>query len=71
MYGLLHAGLLAQQFLEQQLESQGYSQSSFTPVFWKQNWIPITFTLLVKNFRVKYIGKQHAKKVIEVLKEHC
>ena len=31
---------------------------------------PINFTLLVDNFRVKYVGKEHADHLINALKQH-
>ena len=49
----------------------GYVEIRFTPGFWKHKWIPIEFTLVVDDFRVKYIGKQHTNYLIEVLKKHC
>ncbi len=31
-----------------------------TPGLWRHETRPITFSLVVDNFRVKYVGKQHA-----------
>ena len=38
--------------------------------YWKHEWRPISFTLVVDNFGVKYIGKEHAMHLIKTLKEH-
>ena len=70
MYGLPQAGLLAQILLEERLKKHGYEQSKITPVFWKHKGRPICFTLVVDDFGVKYVGKEHARHLISVLKEH-
>ena len=70
MYGLPQAGILAQQLLEKQLNNKGYSQDILFPGLWTHYWRPITFTLCVDDFGVKYVGKQHADHLIAVLKEH-
>ena len=69
MYGLPQAGLLAQELLEQRLQKQGYTQSKVTPDFWAHAWRPISFTLVVDDFGVKYVGKEHADHLVRVLKE--
>ena len=71
MYGLPQAGILAQQILEKQLNSKGYSQDSLVPGLWTHSWRPITFTLCVNDFGVKYVGKQHTYHLIAILVEHC
>ena len=68
MYGLPHTGILAQKPLEKQLNDADYYQSDLTPGFWKHKWRPISFTLIVDDFGVKYVGEQHANHLIEVLK---
>ena len=70
MYGLPQAGLLAQELLEQRLQKQGYTQSKVTPGFWTHAWRPISLTLVVDNFGIKYVGKEHADHVVRVLKEN-
>ncbi len=39
------------------------------PGYWKHKWRPISITLIVDNFGVKYIGKKHVLHLIKVLKE--
>ena len=60
MYGLLQAGLLANKLLEKRLNINGYFQSKLVPGLWKHEWRPIQFTLVVDDFGVKYVGKEHA-----------
>jgi hypothetical protein len=69
MYGLPQAGLLAQEQLITRLNKAGYTQSKVTPGFWKHAWRPISFTLVVDDFGVKYVGKEHAEHLISVLKQ--
>ena len=68
MYRLPQEGLLAQILLEELLKNHGYEQSKLTPVFWKHKWRPIFFTLVVDNFGVKYVGKEHARHLVSLLK---
>jgi hypothetical protein len=70
MYGLPQAGILAQELLEKRLNQHGYFQSHIVPGFWKHADRPISFTLVVDDFGIKYVGKQHAQHLISVLKEH-
>ena len=60
MYGLPQAGLLANELLEKRLNENGYRQSKLVPGLWKHDWRPIQFTLVVDDFGVKYVGKEHA-----------
>jgi hypothetical protein len=60
MYGLKQAGLLAKQSLQTRLEPFGYYPTRHTPSLWLHNTRPISFTLVVDDFAVKYVGKQHA-----------
>jgi hypothetical protein len=52
MYGLPQAGIIAQQFLEEHLEKNSYCQSKTTPGLWTHNTRPISFSLIVDDFRV-------------------
>ena len=70
MYGLPYAGIIAQKLLIERLEKHGYAQSDKTPGFWTHKWRPISFTLIVDDFGVKYVGKEHANHLISVLEEH-
>jgi hypothetical protein len=70
MYGLPQAGIIAKELLEERLLKAGYQQSKITPGYLKHDWRPISFTLIVDNFGVKYIGKEHVHHLIQTLKEH-
>jgi hypothetical protein len=60
MYGLKQAGLLANQLLQSRLAPFGYYPARHTPGSWLYKTWPISFSLIVDDFAVKYVGKQHA-----------
>jgi hypothetical protein len=60
MYGLKQAGLLANQLLKTRLAPFGYYPARHTPGLWLHKTRPISFLLIVDDFTVKYVGKQHA-----------
>ena len=70
MYGLPHAGIIAQELLTERLEAAGYYQSDKTPGFWRHQTRPICFTLIVDDFGVKYVGKEHVQHLIDTLKQY-
>jgi hypothetical protein len=70
MYGLPQAGLLANKLLEICLNKHGYRQSKLVPGLWKHNTRPIQFTLVVDDFGIKYVGKEHAQHLKNALEEH-
>jgi hypothetical protein len=57
MYGLKQAGLLANQLLQQRLEPYGYYPARHTPGLWLHKTKPISFTLIVDDFAVKYVSQ--------------
>jgi hypothetical protein len=60
MYELKHAGLLANQLLQTRLAPFGYYPARHTPGLWLHKTWSISFSLVVDDFAVKYVGKQHA-----------
>jgi hypothetical protein len=70
MYGLPQAGVIAQELLEECLCAAGYSQSKLRPGYWKHEWRPIRFTLVMDDFSIKYIGKEHVMHLIKTLMKH-
>jgi hypothetical protein len=70
MYGLLQAGILAQELLKKCLNKHGYQQSPITPGLWCHDFRPISFTLCVDNFGIKYVGRKHAEHLATILNEH-
>ena len=70
MYRLPQIGILAQTLLETRLNAHCYHQSKITPGMWTHEWRPICFTLIVDDFRVKYVGKEHADHIFKCIKEN-
>ena len=69
MYGLPQAGIIAQELLQERLLKAGYRQSKVTPGYWKHDWRPISFTLVVDDFGVKYINETDVNHLIQALKQ--
>jgi hypothetical protein len=61
MYGLKQARLLSNQLLQTRLTPLGYYPARHIPGLWLHTTRPISFTLIVDDFAVKYVGKQHAE----------
>jgi hypothetical protein len=70
MYGLPQAGIIAQQLLKERLQKHGYCQSQTTPGLWKHNTHPISFTLVVDGFGVKYVGKENAQHLLDTVRHY-
>ncbi len=69
MYGLPQAGIIAQDLLTKRLHKAGYQQSKISPGYWCHDWCPISFTLVIENFGVKYINKEDVEHLASVLKQ--
>jgi hypothetical protein len=61
MYGLKQAGLLTNELLQTPVAPFGYYPARHTPGLWLYKTWPVSSTLVVDDFTVKYIGKQHAE----------
>jgi hypothetical protein len=70
MYGLPQEGLLANELLEKRLNKRGYFQSKLIPGLWKHEWRPVQFTLVVDDFGIKYVGKEHALHLKTMLEDN-
>ena len=58
-YSLPHAGILAQELLEGRLNKHRYYQSTKMLGYWRHETKPISFTLIIDDFGVKYVGEEH------------
>lgn len=67
MYGLPQSGKLANDRLCRHLAAHGYHQSKHTPGLFHHVTRPITFTLVVDDFGIKYVGKEHAQHLIDTI----
>ena len=69
MYGLLHVGRLENDSLTKLLAPKGYLQWTHTPGLWRHKWRLILFSLVVDDFGVKNVGKEHADHLISAIRE--
>jgi hypothetical protein len=67
VWGLPQAGIHVNKLVQKQLAPPGYYESINTPGLWKHEWHSITFTLVVDDFCVKYVGKEHANYLVECI----
>jgi len=68
VWGLPQAGILANKLLRKRLKPHGYYECINTPGLWQHATRPITFSLVVDDFGVKYVGKEHVDHLISCLK---
>jgi hypothetical protein len=68
VWGLPQAGILANKKLKQKLAPFEYRECIDTPGLWKHESRPLTFTLVVDDFGVKYEKKEDAEHLIASIK---
>jgi hypothetical protein len=69
MYGLPQADRLANDLLVKRLAPHGYDPVPHTHGLWRHDTRPVTFTLVVDEFGIKYIGKENADHLLNALKQ--
>ena len=69
MPGLKQAGRIANDRLQTHLAKYDYAPVARTPSLWKHATRPVTFSLVVDDFGVKYVGKHHADHLIHALQQ--
>ena len=52
------------------MNTHGYSQSKAVPGLWTHKSRPISFILVLNDFGVKYVGKEHEMHLINILKQN-
>ena len=70
MYGLPQAGFIAQELLADHLRQHGYMQSKRTPGLWLHETRPIQFSLVIDDFRVKYVRKENALHLLNTIQKY-
>ena len=68
MPGLKQAGRIANDRLTIQLAKLGYRPVPITPSLWTHDTRPVDFSLVVDDFGVKYVGKEHAMHLLTALR---
>ena len=69
MPGLKQARLIDNDRLTRHLAKFGYTPSSKTPALWKHSTRNISFSLVVDDSGVKYVGKDNSDHLISALRE--
>jgi hypothetical protein len=69
VWGLPQAGILANKLLKKHLAPHGYFECKQMPGLWKHVTCPISFTLVVDNFGVKYMRQEDINHLIMCIKE--
>ena len=67
--GLPQAGILVNKLLLKRILPHGYYECKHTSGLWRHLTRPISFTLVVDDFGVKYVGKEHIDHLIKCIKE--
>jgi hypothetical protein len=69
MWGIPQAGILTNKLLKKCLAPYGYLKCKQTPGLWKHETCPISFTLIVDNFGMKYSREEDITHLIKCIKE--
>jgi hypothetical protein len=69
MYGLPQAGTLTNELLQRNIAKDGYRPTTHTHGLWTHDTRPISFSLVVDDFGVKYVGREHAEHLMASIKK--
>jgi hypothetical protein len=70
MYGLPQAGILTNNLLAKRLATHCYQKTKTTPGLWAHDTLPVTFSLVVDAFGVKYEGLANSNHLINAFEHH-
>jgi hypothetical protein len=70
MYGFPQAGILTNELLQHNLAKDGYWPTKHIHGLWNHDNRSISFSLVVDDFRVKYVGREHAEHLMECIKKN-
>jgi hypothetical protein len=69
MCGLPQAGILTNELLHRKLALDGYHPTEHTHGLWKHKTRLVWFSLVVDDFRIKYVGRDHAEHLMASIKK--
>jgi hypothetical protein len=69
MYGLPQAGILTNELLQRNLAKDGYQPIPHTQRLLTHDTHPISFSLVVDDFGVKFVGREHAEHLMTCIKK--
>jgi hypothetical protein len=70
MCGLPQAGILVNELLQLNLAKGGYRPTTHTHGLWTHDTRPISFSLVVDDFGVKYVGQEHTEHLMACIKKN-
>jgi hypothetical protein len=70
VWGLPQAGILANKCLCHKLAPFGYFENTHTLGLWRHKTRPISFTLVVDNFGIKYVNKDDVDHLITSIRKN-
>jgi hypothetical protein len=70
VWGLSPAEIFAKKLIHKKLLPHGYYICSNTPSLWKLEMQSISFTLVVDNFGVEYVGQGHVDHLFRCIRQH-
>jgi hypothetical protein len=69
MYGLPQVGILTNKLLQPNLAKDVYRPTTHNHGLWTHDNRPISFSLVVDGFGVKYVGREHAEHLMACIKK--
>jgi hypothetical protein len=70
MYGLPQAGILANKLLQRNLAKDGYRPTPHKHGLWTHDACPISFSLVVDDFGLKYVDQEHAEHLMACIRKN-
>jgi hypothetical protein len=70
MYGLSQAGILTNKLLQRNLAKDGYRPTTHTHDLWTHDTRPISLSLVVDDFGVTYVGREHAEHLMACIRKN-
>jgi hypothetical protein len=70
MYGFPQAGILANKLLQRNLSKDGYRPTQHTHGLWTHDTRPISFSLVVDDFGVKYVVREQAEHLMVCIQKN-
>jgi len=64
-----HRPEYSNKLLRKRLAPHGYYELPHTPRLWRDVTRPVQITLVIDDFGVKYVGKEHAEHLVNALKQ--
>jgi hypothetical protein len=68
-YGLPQAGILDNELLQRNLAKDGYLPTKHMHGLWKHDTHPVSSSLVVDDFGVRYVGREHAEHLMACIKK--